>query len=207
MKLDMHTHTMFSKDNAMRPEDLINMAIKRGLDGVVVTEHLSYDASKPLENLSIPSDFVLLRGMEYHTDSGHLLVYGITEDIFKKPYMPIHDVLDEINARGGVAVPSHPYHKGYTYELCDKVFDIGGKVPAIETVNGAKSVSDNKLAEAARIKLGIGGTGGSDAHFPAQVGLAFTEFESDIRTTEDLVRELKQGKYAARYHEVHSHAR
>ena len=199
MKIDTHLHTIYSRDSAIKPQDLVDAAIAKGLDGVVVTEHWSYKASKPLEKLKLPEGFVLLRGMEYHTDSGHLLIYGIADDIFDGEYLPIHQVIDAVNARGGVAVPSHPYKVGYTHQLCDKVFELRGKIPAIETVNGCMPVKVNDMAETARMKLGVGGMGGSDAHFIEEVGCAYTEFESEIRTMADLLREIRQGNYIAKY--------
>ena len=39
----MHVHCKFSGDNATEPEETIQMAIRRGLDGIVFTDHDVYE--------------------------------------------------------------------------------------------------------------------------------------------------------------------
>ena len=80
MWIDCHCHTRFSYDNWLEPLDLIRRAKAIGLDGVVVTEHHSYEASAPVETIARDEGFLLLRGVEISTDRGHLLAYGIEDD-------------------------------------------------------------------------------------------------------------------------------
>jgi predicted metal-dependent phosphoesterase TrpH len=70
---------------------------------------------------------------------------------------------------------------------------------AIETLNGANKVRSNELATEIAEQLGLPGTGGSDAHALWQVGRCVTVFEREIRSQEELVSELRRGRYAAHY--------
>ena len=50
-KFDMHVHSKFSFDNDADPEEMILAAVERGLDGIVFTEHDTYEGSEPVELL------------------------------------------------------------------------------------------------------------------------------------------------------------
>jgi len=41
LKIDLHCHTKYSGDNDLEPEELIEQAVKKNLDGVCITEHSS----------------------------------------------------------------------------------------------------------------------------------------------------------------------
>jgi hypothetical protein len=195
MKIDLHAHTYYSRDSVLSPIDLVRRARDVGLDGIAVTEHHSVEASEPLERIARETKFPIFRGMEYSTDSGHLLVFGLKNDVFSsEKYLPIQEVIDAVNNLGGVAIPSHPFHTRYRMQLCDKVYELRG-IPALETLNASKPDEENQLAELARQKLGLKGTGGSDAHSIPQVGRAYTVFEYPIKNVTELVVALRTGNY------------
>ena len=54
-----------------------------------------------------------------------------------------------------------------------------------------------KVADELVEKYGYKATGGSDSHLVSLIGLCATRFEADIKTIDDLVRELKTGNYEA----------
>jgi predicted metal-dependent phosphoesterase TrpH len=74
MKFDIHVHSMYSHDSIEKPIKIINKAKKIGLDGIVITEHNSFEASAPWEQYK-DTGLVVLRGTEYKTREGHVLVY------------------------------------------------------------------------------------------------------------------------------------
>jgi predicted metal-dependent phosphoesterase TrpH len=39
MKIDLHCHSYYSNDGISSPEKLIKTALKRGLDGIALTDH------------------------------------------------------------------------------------------------------------------------------------------------------------------------
>ena len=72
MWIDCHCHTKHSYDNWLEPLDLVRRAKAIGLDGVVITEHHSYEASAPVEAVGRDEGLLVLRGVEISTDRGHL---------------------------------------------------------------------------------------------------------------------------------------
>lgn len=206
MKIDMHIHTIYSyhpepSDSFITPQDIVKFGKRNGLDGVVITDHMVREAgSKEIERTQKENpDFLLLRGMEYHSDSGHLLIYGVKDDeIVRKfgKYGPAQEVIDFANAQGGVVVIAHPYLSGYTHTTEDKLFNLKNYL-TLEEINGTKGDSINEKAKAACRQLGLNGTGGSDAHYPLEIGEAYTMFENDIKNDADLLRELRAGRFKA----------
>jgi ADP-ribosylglycohydrolase/predicted metal-dependent phosphoesterase TrpH len=199
-RIDLHVHTFFGKDCSMIPPQAIEAAKKVGLDGIAFTEHMVFDEGKPAEEAGRELNFPVFRGAEYHSDKGHVLLFGIESDeVFKKfgKYGPLQEVINYVVENGGVAIPSHPYKVGYTHKLCDDVFDLEN-ISGLEVLNGQLSEKDNKKAKKAAQKMKLSGSGGSDAHFPSAVGRFFTEFTVPIKTIEDLVEAIKKGQFRAR---------
>ena len=97
----------------LEPLDLIRRARALGLDGVVITEHYSYEASAPVEQVGRDEGFLVLRGVEIATDRGHLLAYGVEDDGWniwgRDSYLPLEEVIERINDLGGICAPAHPH--------------------------------------------------------------------------------------------------
>ena len=197
-KIDLHVHTVLGGDSLIRPEELVPLARSAGLDAVCVTEHHSFFLSEPLEAISHASGFPILRALEYHAAEGHLLVYGLKVGPGDLPRgLPMQQALDWTHARGGVAVPAHPYQRDMLGgSLGDRVLDLTGLM-ALETLNGSLSPLENHRAEAAALRLDVPGIGGSDAHGPTVLGRAYTGFSETIATPDQLVFALRAGAYTA----------
>jgi hypothetical protein len=69
-------------------------------------------------------------------------------------------------------------------------------VVAVEVLNGGSRKGEDERSLALVNQHGYRAIGGSDSHLVSLIGLCGTRFEADIRTIEDLVRELKLGAYA-----------
>ncbi len=74
-------------------------------------------------------------------------------------------------------------------------FPILGYVDAIEVYNGWAYRREWQFTLAVGKHLGLKGTGGSDAHKLLQTGVCYTIFERQIRSEQDLVNELKAGRF------------
>ena len=70
-------------------------------------------------------------------------------------------------------------------------------VAVIETLNGGSRGTENEDAIALAQRWGYRGVGGSDAHIVSFIGRCATKFEREIKSTDDLVRELRIGDYEA----------
>lgn len=218
MKLDLHFHTEYSyqgevghkeSDSCIAMSDVPAMARQRGLDGIVITDHMTVEAGREeFQKVQEKNkDILLLRGMEYHSDHGHLLLYGIKDDEVSRifgMYGPAQPVINFVNGQGGAAVPSHVYKIGYKFALCDRVFQLKD-LAALEVLNGNLPEEVNAWAQQAAEKLHLPGTGGSDAHVPdisaGSLGVhrnTHTVFPKRVQDIASLVAALRKDRvYAA----------
>jgi predicted metal-dependent phosphoesterase TrpH len=198
-KIDLHVHTVLGGDSSIQPEAVVHQARLAGLDGVCITEHHSYDLSRPFERIAGKERFPIFRGLEYRAAEGHLLIYGVRAgkgDLL--PGLPMQRIVDWVNRRGGAAVAAHPYQAVMIgTALGDRVLRMTG-LAAIETLNGSLRPEDNRSAREASGRLGLPGTGGSDAHGIQALGSAYTCFPGPIHSEAQLVRALKGNGYVAR---------
>jgi predicted metal-dependent phosphoesterase TrpH len=202
-KIDLHIHSSLGGDSNILPEELVPHAKKAGLDAVCVTEHHAYSLSEPFDKISQEAGFPVFRGMEYRAAEGHLLIYGINigrSDMIAG--LPMQIAIDWVQERGGVAIPAHPYQKDMVGgALGDKVLLLKGLF-ALEAANGSVSADGNRRAHEAAAKMGIKGTGGSDAHGLYTIGKAFTIFSEPVLTERDLVETLRSGSYRPGFSEL-----
>lgn len=191
-KVDLHIHTVFGKDSAIAPEELVPAARRAGMDAVCVTEHHSFDLSAPFEKISQETGFPIFRGMEYKANEGHLLVFGVNMGrADMPPQMPMQQVIKWVDQRGGIGIPAHPYQPDmFGKSLSDRMLEIEG-IQAIEGINASASDNQNKKADQAAKKMGWQQIGGSDAHGIHGIGRAYTVFPQAIATTKMLVEALK----------------
>jgi len=200
-RLDLHVHTRGS-DGWGSPEDIVGKAIERGLDGLVICDHHRTTTTEGTQVIELGRrhGLIMLRGCEYSTKQGHCLVYGCDVGALNLGRYPeMAAVIAAAKRAGGIAFPSHPYY-GYRERCGDHVFQLGAGLRAVETINGQNELrapQTNRQAEQAAGELGIKGVGGSDAHGPDQVGLAYTTFPGLIGTERQLVRALRRGTFQA----------
>jgi predicted metal-dependent phosphoesterase TrpH len=204
MILDLHNHSVRSDDGKARVENYCQWIRRRGLalDGFVLSEHRQFDAESDYRSLEDAFGLLILKASEVETDYGHVLVFGVNEDLlasfdFGRVDLPLGLVLRESERCGAVAVPCHP---GRPNVGLFAHYDARGPVPGVkivETLNGGSRAGENErsLAEAAR--HGYRGTGGSDAHIVSHIGRCATRFEDNIRDTQDLVKALRAGRFEA----------
>lgn len=193
-KVDLHVHSRFSGDNDSDPEESVMQAIRRGLTGIAFTEHYSYEASAPVEVLreKFGSAIAIFRGVEFSSEEGHCLVFGVnTDKIRVDGHASAAELVRVVNECGGVVIPSHPYRRGSG--IGDMIRDLRG-ICAVEGYNGCNMYAFNAMAVEMARRLDLPYTGGSDAHFPDEVGSCFTEFE-DRPTYDNIVGLLKEGRY------------
>jgi len=186
-------HSKYSGDTDSEPEEALIHAIGMDLQGIAFTEHYSYAASEHVEGLKekYQDSIVILRGVEFSSEEGHCLIFGVDTDRLALKYAPIEDVVRIVNRHGGVVIPSHPYRRGNS--LGDRIYDLNG-LTAVEGYNGNNMHAFNVRAiEAARV-LGLPFTGGSDAHDPREAGSCYTEFNDEV-TYDNFIELLKRGNY------------
>ncbi|MCI4319717.1 MAG: CehA/McbA family metallohydrolase [Thermoplasmata archaeon] len=192
-RIDLHVHSVVSRDSRATLEGIMDAIVTSGLQGFALTDHNSIDGHRDLRRLSerFPRH-LFLPGVEVSTREGHLLVYGVDQ------LPPVHNPLDEtiewVEAHGGVSVLAHPlrWAHGVGAAIARRA-----RVSAIESVNGHNPELINARAELIAAKRGLATTGGSDAHDSLGVGRAFTEFREEPNSVEEMLQQLRRGQVRA----------
>ncbi|WP_226004381.1 PHP domain-containing protein [Natrinema salinisoli] len=192
-RVDLHAHTRFfhgrrslgDRYDPLGVRLLAAMAERRNLDGVATTNHDYYTAFDP------SPDVATLPGIEITTDRGHVLVVGPDPPAATKPgALSPEEAVALAHDRDCAAIVAHPFRNSTVRELEDIPFD------AIE-VNGKHPRSQPLVEELAK-QRGLPLTGGSDAHYPFEVGRAYTVVEADRLTPESIVDAIRDGRVSAR---------
>lgn len=196
-RFDLHVHSFFSGDGASSPESLVAVARRRGLAGIVITDHNTCDAHAYCRKQGLANEagtpidgFLIVPGVEVSTAEGHLLCIGVTlPDMMGRPALEVEAAIHE---RGGVAVPAHPYDRwraGIREDVLDRM-----RTPLIEVFNAAvTSRGYNQQARAYAERRGLTMTAGSDAHHASAVGTASVGYELDEFSVAGLVRAIPRG--------------
>ena len=174
MRIDTHVHTIYSKhwfwgyDSINTPEEMIKAAIKKGLDGLAITDHNTVKGSLVGKKIAKKyKNFIIITGSEIRTISGEVLGLKIKEDVPMN--LSLEETIEKIHDLGGIASIPHPFGKYFFKKP-------GIKNPlnadAIEVYNSKLRNSSNKKALELAKKFKRAITAGSDAHSVKTVGNA-----------------------------------
>jgi len=192
MLIDLHCHTMpRSGCSAIDVAELIAHARRLGLDAVCLTEHDTLWDEKDVAALSAEHGFPVLRGVEVTTEVGHVLAFGL--DHFSPLFHIAAQLRAAANVAGAVLVLAHPQRPGQpalTPDTRRALFE------TVEGINGSDTPAQNEAALRLATGMPLPPIGGSDCHALAEIGRAATRLAHPVRTTADLVAELKRGRHA-----------
>lgn len=167
MKYDLHTHTKYSSDGYLSPKKLAQVAQKKGLSGIAVTDHDTLKGGLETKKYET-DDFKVIVGSEISTSKGEIIGLYLYEEIKTNDF---YDVIDEINSQDGIIIVPHPFDEfrksahltGEDYKLINSIEIFNSRCVDIKYNRQAKYfASENKY----------GVTGGSDAHFANEIGNA-----------------------------------
>jgi hypothetical protein len=168
-RVEFHCHTIYSKDSLLKPERLLALAVEKGIDRLVVTDHNTIAGAKRARELD-PQRVIV--GEEIMTTQGELLAAFVQEEI--PPGLPPHEAIARLRQQSAFISVSHPFDalRNGHWELPD-LLAILPQVDAIETFNArCMSARYNTQAQAFAREHGVLGTAGSDAHAGFEVGRA-----------------------------------
>jgi len=206
MLIDLHVHTKgLSPCSEMSPEEAALEAKKIGLDGICFTEH-----NKPWDHHEIleveeKSGILIFHGIEVDTTEGHVLVFGLQKNF--EGITPIEDLHQMVNEVNGFMTAAHPFRGFLLFGFSKLQMDVDDAsknllfkfVDCMEVFSGRQTIKENAFSSQVCERLNLKGVGGSDAHSIKDIGKCVTVFENRIERQEDLIRELKTGRYKAGY--------
>ena len=167
LRVEFHCHTIASKDSLTRPETLVSVVRRKGLDRVVVTDHNTIAGARAAQALD-PERVVV--GEEIMTTRGEILAAYVTEEI-PAGLTPLESIR-RLRGQGAFISVSHPFdrlRKGGWEER--DLLEILPLVDAIEVYNSRCMLpSFNARAREFAQRHGVAGTVGSDAHAAFELG-------------------------------------
>ncbi|MBM4257870.1 MAG: hypothetical protein FJ147_18510 [Deltaproteobacteria bacterium] len=202
--LDLHLHSEASDDSRAPVEAYLKWLARkreeRPLEGLVLTEHRQFNKSGEYRDLEDKYGMLILKASEIETEYGHILVYGVNDDIlkrydFKNVRLPAQELITEVARMGGIAMPCHPGRPTVGliehYQTKPPLEGVIG----VEALNGGSKKGENERVAELLDQYGYHAFGGSDSHLVSFIGLCATEFDRDINSMEDLVDTLRTGGY------------
>jgi len=192
MLLEIHTHSRkHSKCSKADPVDIVKRARKKGVQGVIITEHEYQWTADELASLrresEVENSFIVLSGQEVKTNIGHVLVYGADRSISDKV-----DLAELRNMFPRAAlIWAHPFRGGAIPskdELLNPMLD------SVEIFNINHTQKENYLALQLWHKYKFNAVAGTDAHDEKDIGLFSTQVLHPVTNIEEFVEELKKGR-------------
>jgi predicted metal-dependent phosphoesterase TrpH len=188
IKVDLHLHSNHSFDCPTPVQEVIKKAKEKGLTAIAITDHQSFAAHHV--NLST-SDFFVIPGMEIGTEKGDIIGLFLKKEITSRKS---EEVLREIREQGAIAMIPHPFKRKRFVDL-----EFLKRADFIEGWNARVNIPGvdlNGEAQAFAKANNIPFIACSDAHFPFEIGRAYTVIEAPVNSMEDIKQALLKRQFS-----------
>ena len=195
MKFDLHIHTKYSLDCTSKPEKIVKIAKKRGMDGIAVTDHDNIRGWNHMIEVTKKFDLMLVLGQEVrirrNSESFEILGLFLNDRIKRGG---VEEIVDQIKEQDGIACLPHPFDP-FKVRFNDRD-SLVKKIDAVEIFNARvpRSIYNKKAFNFAK-KYELGMTAGSDAHTELEVGRGFVI--ADVNDLKDLKQAILKGEIEA----------
>jgi predicted metal-dependent phosphoesterase TrpH len=187
IRVDLHTHTMWSGDSTTTPDEFALAVEESGLDVVCITDHNAIEGAVALRDRVACRVIV---GEELRTAAGEIIGLFLTERV---PMGGSHvDAAKAIRDQGGVVYIPHPFDPMRRNIAEDALYELAEAdlIDAVEVLNAKTSLSSlNRRAAEFAAEFGIVGGAGSDGHVPDALGAAYVEM-ADFDTPMEFLASL-----------------
>jgi len=167
--VELHTHTRYSPDSPVTPEQFVTACRRKGIDRAAITDHNSIAGA--LAAHKIAPDLIII-GEEIKTDCGEIIAYFLSESV--PAGLPVREAIARVREQGGIVGISHPCDRFRSEAMgIERALSIIDLVDALEVFN-ARCLwpGDNDRARAMAQKFGKLMFAGSDAHLTIELGQA-----------------------------------
>ena len=191
VRVDLHSHTMWSGDSTSTPEEIEQAVVDAGIDVLCITDHNAVAGAVELADRLTCRVVV---GEELRTVAGEVIGLFLTERLPWGLSPPA--AAERIRGQGGLVYVPHPFdptrHCLREAEL--EALVAAGLVDAVEVLNAKTPLrSLNERAAAFATEHGLLAGAGSDAHVPEAIGAAYVEMP-DFDGPAEFLASLAQGR-------------
>jgi len=167
---DFHVHTSFSFDCSSDPERVVETALKKGLQGIAITDHDTVEGGIACREVAGDS-LVVVPGIEVDTEAGDMIGLFVEKEDGLLTTDPF-GFASAVHAQGGLVMLPHPFRVLRYLEE-----GLAERIDVIEGYNGRTSrgpVRDPQYGDrrvrawAERYEMAV--VAGSDAHTCGEIG-------------------------------------
>jgi predicted metal-dependent phosphoesterase TrpH len=191
VRVDMHSHTMWSGDSTTTPDEVEEAVVDSGIDVLCITDHNAIAGAVELAR-RLPCRVVV--GEELRTQLGEIIGLFLTERI---PFgVGPREAAERIRAQGGVVYIPHPFDPMRSNLRAESIDELvaADLVDVMEVRNGKTSLEHlNREAAEYAAAHGLLAGAGSDAHVPAALGAVYVEMP-DFDGPQSFLASLAQGE-------------
>ena len=189
MKCDLHCHTGYSYDSTAKPEEMVEAALRKGVNCLAITDHGEVEGARKAVEYAKDKPILIIPGIEIKSKEGDILGLNIKEIIPNK--LPGKETIERIKELGGLAIIPHPF--GWACSFKGNLEELIPDIDGIEVLNASIFGPGNKKALIFSQKHNLPQTAGSDAHFPNFIGQVYLEILGDNLSAEEVLTKVKEG--------------
>ncbi len=212
-RVDLHCHSTASQQSrlgiqralglpecATPPEEVYELAKRRGMDFVTLTDHDTIDGA--LELAHLPDAFVsveLTASFKGEPQQVHVLCFGIDaddHDWLQAHADDVEECAEYLHGNQIACALAHPFYAVAAPLAATHRRRLARLFPLWETRNGARAPELNAPALTYIDTYGGAGVGGSDDHAGVDVGRTWTE-TPPAATPQELLRRIRRGETTA----------
>jgi predicted metal-dependent phosphoesterase TrpH len=203
MKIDLHTHTLCSKDCCNRYDRIIESVKSAGLDGIAVTDHNEFRGALELAKLA---PFTVIPAEEIKTSRGEIIGLFLREWI--PPKLTPEETVRRIRDQGGLTYVPHPFDefRGSRIER-EALIAITPHIDILEVFNARNAFPwFNARALEYADANGLLAGAGSDTHTYREYGKAYVDIPP-FADAASFLESMRQGTWHGRLSSPFVHAR
>jgi predicted metal-dependent phosphoesterase TrpH len=171
LKYDLHIHSKYSYDSLTEPKIVVQKAMKRGMNGIAVTDHETIKGGLKTKQYET-DDFEVIVGCEICSTRGDIIGLYLNEEIRSREPL---EVIDEMKSQGGIVIIPHPFDdmRSSTFH---PTYRCVGSIDAVEGFNARCVYQKYNVFAVEYAKIHeICLIGSSDAHCASEIGNGWTE--------------------------------
>jgi predicted metal-dependent phosphoesterase TrpH len=193
LRADFHTHTIFSFDSMVDPQEYIRRCVNAGVNCVAVTEHNNIDGALYLREIA---PFKVIVAEEIRTREGEIIGFFLEEEV--PAGLSPEETVERIKSQGGLVGTPHPFDP-FRQGLGEAALRrIAKDIDVIEAFNARIHLArHNERAAAFAREHDLAVSAGTDAHSPWELGRAYIEMP-DFDTPQQFLSSLREGRLVGR---------
>jgi predicted metal-dependent phosphoesterase TrpH len=200
VRVDLHSHTMWSGDSTTTPHEVEEAVVASGLDVLCITDHNAIRGAVELAE-RLPCRVIV--GEELRTHAGEIIGLFLSERI--PMGIPPAEAATVIREQGGVVYVPHPFDPMRRNMAEPALYELAGAglLDAVEVINAKTSLrSLNERAAQFAAEFDLAAGAGSDAHVPNALGAAFVEMP-DFDGPADFLAKLRLARPVGHHWDEH----